>query len=130
MIWLVYSAIVILYPRTESLPGAADCDLEAFLVRFRREASPLVWLGVVMGAIVFHVSPVFTVLVPLPAFMLSEELADLHASRITSTRIYLVRQVVFLVKLAAGLAWGAHPEVRQRFALPPHAPDPGTWRTK
>jgi hypothetical protein len=128
MIWLVHSAIVILYPRTAALPGAADCDLEAFLLRFRREAAPLVWLGVVLGAVLFHLTPVFTVRVPLPAFMLPPDVADRHASRISGSRIYLVRQSIFLVKLAAGLAWGAHPDVRARFALPALAPDPGTWR--
>jgi hypothetical protein len=128
--WLVYSAVVILYPRTELLIGAVDCDMAVFLERFRREASPMLWLGVVAGALLFHVTPLFTVFVPLPAFLLSARLADLHAERISNSRIYLLRQSIFLVKLAAGFAWGAHPDVRARFALPPLAPDPGTWRTK
>ena len=129
MIPLVRAAIVLLYPRTARLPGAADCDLDAFLERFRREASPLVWIGVVLGAIVFHLSPVFTVRVPLPAFLLSPALADRHAERISQSPVYLVRQTIFLVKFAAGLAWGAHASVRARFALPKLPEDPGTWRT-
>jgi len=32
MLWLVRSAIVILYPRG-TLPGAADCGLDAFLAQ-------------------------------------------------------------------------------------------------
>lgn len=130
MIPLVYSAILILYPRTDALPGAADCDLEAFLHKFRREAAPLVWLGVVAGAVIFHLSPVFTVFVPLPATMLSAERADRHASRIAGSSIYLVRQSIFLLKLAAGMGWGVHPDVRRAFALPALAEDPGTWRRK
>ncbi len=128
MTWLVYSAIVLLYPRTERLPGAEDCDLDTFLERFRRESPPIVWLGVVLGSLVFHLSPVFTVYVPLPAFMLSPRLADTHAERVGSSSVYLVRQTIFLVKFAAGLAWGAHASVRERFALPPLPDDPGTWR--
>jgi hypothetical protein len=128
--WLVRTAIAMLYPRTEHLPGADDCDLDAFLERFRRDSSFLLWFGVVAGAVVFHLSPLFTVFVPLPAFLLPASLADRHAHRIASTNVYLARQLVFVLKIPAGLAWGAHPAVRARFALPPLAADPGTWRTK
>ncbi|MCC6334493.1 MAG: hypothetical protein IT380_10960 [Myxococcales bacterium] len=129
MLWLVRSAIVALYPSGGALPGAADCGLDGFLRRFRREAPALVWLGVVLGALVFHFSAFFTVFVPLPAFLLPAGLRDRHASRIASTNVYLARQGIFLVKLAAGLCWGADAEVRRRLALPPLPADPGTWRT-
>jgi hypothetical protein len=128
--WLVRAAIVILYPRTDRMPGAEDCDLDAFLERFRSETTVLMWLGVVVGALLFHLTPIFTVYVPLPAFMLPPGLADRHADRIGSTNIYLVRQLVSVLKIPAGLVWGADPEVRKRFAMPPLAADPGTWRTK
>jgi hypothetical protein len=130
MIGLVRSAIVILYPQTPELPGAEDCDLDAFLERFRAEAAPIVWIGVVAGAILFHLTPLFTVLVPLPAAWLPRNLADRHAQAISGSPIYLVRQSIFLVKLAAGLCWGAAPRVRGRFALQPLPPDPGTWRVQ
>ncbi|MBK7861865.1 MAG: hypothetical protein IPJ65_25270 [Archangiaceae bacterium] len=65
---------------------------------------------------------------PLPAFLLPARLRDLHAARITTTRIYLLRQATMLVKLPGGLVWGADPKVRQLFALPPLPADPGTWR--
>ena len=128
MNWLVRAAIVILYPRTGDWPGAEDCDLDAFLERFRRESTPLMWLGVVVGALVFHLTPIFTVHVPLPAFLLSREQADRHAHAISSIDVYLIRQAVFLVKLPGGLVWGMHPAVRERFALPALAGDPGTYR--
>lgn len=128
MLWLLRSAIVILYPRT-TLPGAADCELDAHLEKFRAETPLLIWLGTVMGALVFHFTPLFTVFVPLPAFLLPAKLADKHAERITSTDVYLVRQAVFLVKLCAGLMWGADPKVRARFAMAPLERDPGTWRS-
>lgn len=128
MLWLLRSAIVILYPRTAALPGATDIALDAHLRKFRAESPFLIWLGTVVGALVFHFTPLFTVFVPLPAFLLPAKLADKHAERVTSTDVYLVRQAVFLVKLCAGLAWGADPQVRKRFALAPLEQDPGTWR--
>ncbi|MBK7859022.1 MAG: hypothetical protein IPJ65_10460 [Archangiaceae bacterium] len=93
--WLIRSAVVALYPRLErdglTIPGAADCGLDAFLPRFRRDTPMLIWLGTVLGALVFHLTPLLTVFVPLPAFLLPARLRDLHAARITTTRIYLLR---------------------------------------
>ena len=127
--WLVRAAIVMLYPRVGDWPGAEDCDLDEFLDRFRRETTALMWIGVVLGALVFQITPIVTVFVPLPASMLSKELGNRHAERVATTNVYLLRQAIFLVKLVAGLAWGGHPRVRERFALPALPPDPGTWRT-
>ena len=128
MTWLVRSAMCALYPRTEGWPGIEDCDLDAFLARIKRESSGLMWLGIVVGALVFHFTPLFTVYVPLPAFFLPRSLRDKHASRISGSGLYLIRQAIFLLKLPCGLCWGGHPEVRKRFALPAYAADPGTWR--
>lgn len=130
MLALVRAAIILLYPRTPELPGAEDCDLDAFLTKYREETTPLVWAGVVLGAIVFHLTPVLTVKVPLPAFFLPAKLADRHAHEISSTDSYMLRQAIFLVKLVAGLAWGSHPDVRKHFALAPLAADPDDWRTE
>jgi hypothetical protein len=129
MIWLVYKAMAALYPRTESFPGVADCGLDTFLVKFKRDSTVMLWSGIVLGAIVFHLTPILTVYVPLPAFLLPANLLDKHAERILSTRLYLVRQIVFLVKLIAGLCWGTHPDIRKRFALSAYPEDPATWRT-
>jgi hypothetical protein len=132
VVWLVRSAIVALYPRVERdgrvIPGAVDCGIDAFLVRFKRDCTPLVWLGTVIGAVVFHLTPLLTVIVPLPAFLLPKGLLDRHAARITTSSIYLLRQAVFLLKLPGGLCWGGDPNVRQLFAMKPMPPDPGTWR--
>jgi hypothetical protein len=127
MLWLVRSAIVMLYPRTQ-LPGMVDCNPAQHVARFKKESPGIVWLGTVAGALVFHLTPLLTVFVPLPAGLLPARLLDLHASRIAGTGIYLLRQAIFLLKVCAGLCWGADPKVRQAFALPPMPPDPGTWR--
>ena len=129
MIWLVHRAMAALYPRTDTFPGVEDCGLAPFLVKFKRDSTLMLWSGIVLGAVVFHLTPILTVYVPLPAFLLPKGLLDKHADRILSTRLYLVRQIVFLVKLIAGLCWGTHPEIRKRFALPVLADDPGTWKT-
>lgn len=125
---LVKSAIVLLYPRTDSLPGAEDCDLDAFLEQYQRETTLLIWSGVVLGALVFQLAPLFTVGRPVPAAWLSTDLADRHAHAMAGSERYLVRQLLFLVKLVAGLAWGQHPEVRARFAQSPLRADPTDWR--
>lgn len=117
-----------MYPRTAELPGMEDADVKGFLRRYRRESTFLMWLGLVAGTWVFVWSPLLTVFLPLPSFLLPRTLLDRHAHRITTTRLYFVRQAVFLVKLAAGLCWGALPEVRARFAMAPYPADPGTWR--
>lgn len=118
-----------LYPRTEHFPGIVDTGLAEFLVRLRREAAPLMRLGLYAGCLLFVLSPLFTVHVPLPSFLLPRRLLDRHADRITQVRPYAVRSLMMLVKMVAGLCWGAAPEVRARFGLPPLPADPKDWRT-
>ena len=120
--------MVTLYPRTDAFPGLEDTGIDAFLVRFRRESTTLIWVGVLLGSVVFHWSPLLTVFVPLPAFFLPAKLREKHASRLLGSRIYLLRQAAFLVKLVAGLCWGADPVVRAKLGLPVMDADPGTWR--
>jgi hypothetical protein len=127
-LWLIRFAMCALMPRTDALPGIEDTDVDAFLRRLRADAEPLFWLGLVIGAVVFAVTPIITVWVPLPAFLLPRSLLDRHAERLTGERGYLLRQAVFLVRVSAGMCWGADPSVRASLALPPYAPDPGTFR--
>ena len=44
-----------------------------------------VWLSTVLGAVVFEMSPVMTVYVPLPSFLLPRRLRDRHADRMCRT---------------------------------------------
>jgi hypothetical protein len=128
VIWLIKFAMRAMMPRTESLPGIADTDLDGFLRRLRKETLTIYWVGLVLGAVIFTVTPLITVGLPLPAFFLPKRLLERHTERILSYPIYLVRQGVFLIRLSAGLCWGADADVRARFALAPYAPDPGTFR--
>jgi hypothetical protein len=129
MIALVRHSMRALMPASGDLPGVEDTDLDGFLRTIRREADWLFWLGVELGALVFVLTPLLTLGLPLPSFLLSRRRLDLHAQRIVAHRVYLLRQAVFLVRLTAGLCWGRDPRVRARFALSPYAPDSGGFRT-
>lgn len=129
MIWLIKFAMCTMMPRTADLPGIADTDLDAFLRRMRQESQPLYWVGLVLGAIVFVLTPLITVGVPLPAFLLPKGLLERHAERILAHPVYTVRQAALLVRLSAGMCWGADTAVRAHFGLPAYGPDPGTFRT-
>src|SRR5438270_7239 len=98
-------------PRRVALPGIADTDLDGFLRRMKNDADSLYWLGLVVGAVVFALSPLLTVYVPLPAFFLPRRLLERHCDRILSSPIYVLRQAVFLVRLSAGMCWGADEKV-------------------
>ena len=117
-----------LYPRSEYFPGIAETDIGPFLTRFRREAPALFLLGLYAGLFLFIVTPLLTVYVPLPSFLLPRSLLDRHADRVASYPVYFLRSLVTVLKLVAGLCWGAHPLVRTRIGLPPLPPDPQEWR--
>jgi fumarate reductase subunit D len=129
VIWLIKSAMCAMMPRTEKLPGIEDTDLDGFLRKLRADAEPLYWLGLVVGAVVFAITPLITIGVPLPSFLLPRKLLDKHSDRVLAHPSYLIRQGVFLVRLSAGLCWGADPKVRALFALQPYPADPGSFRT-
>jgi len=128
MIWLIKFAMCTMMPRSDALPGIGDTDLDGFLRRMKKDADGLYWLGLALGAFVFAVSPLITVCLPLPAFLLPRKLLTTHCERILASRIYVLRQAVFLVRLSAGMCWGADEKVRALFALAPYPPDPGTFR--
>ena len=70
MLWLIKFAMCTMMPRTAGLPGIADTDLDGFLRRMKKETNLLYWLGLVLGALVFTLTPLITIGVPLPAFAL------------------------------------------------------------
>lgn len=129
MLWLMRFTMSALFPRTARLPGVADTRVDEFLLRFRRETTLAMWTGISLGTLLFVVSPLLTVGLPLPAFWLPKAALDRHARKLANNSIYLVRQLVFLVKMMAGFCWAADPRVRRMFNLPALPPDPGTLRT-
>ena len=128
MIWLIRSAMCDLMPAAGGLPGIADTDVDGFLAQVKRETTPLVWTGLMLGAVLYAWSPIVTIFVPLPSFLLPARLRDRHADAITATRIYLLRQSIFLLKMYSCMCWGQDSRVRARFQIAPYPVDPGTFR--
>jgi hypothetical protein len=118
-----------LMPASGALPGVGDCDIDAFLTKLRAETTALTWIGLCLGALLWLLTPVVTLGVPLPALLLGANARDRHILALTSTRIYLLRQAVFLLKMYASMCWGQHPSVRSHFNLAAYPVDPGTFRT-
>lgn len=128
MWFLVKSALEALYPRTDSLPGVADTELDAMIAKIRKEAPLKLRFGVVLAALFFTVSPLITIGIPLPSLWLTRSMRDKHAYRIATHPLYYVRQLVLLLKMIAGMSWGADPTVRRAIGLDPYPKDPETWR--
>jgi hypothetical protein len=127
---LVRFALVAFFPREGDLPGLAELGVDEHVAGLRRDATPLFWIGVVGAALFFQLSPILTVRRPWPAVFLSEEQLDAHAHRLATHPVYLIRQVVMLLKLIGGFFWGQSKEIRATLALPPYGDDPGTRRTE
>ncbi len=125
---LVRFAMVAFYPRVGELPGLAELGVEEKIARLRRESTWLFWFGVVAAAVFFQVSPIMTLRLPVLAVMLSDEQLDRHAHELATHPAYLVRQLVVLLKLMAGVFWGESPAIRAYLHLPAYGEDPATRR--
>ena len=128
MFWLIKFAASAMMPRHESLPGVAETGLDPYVRQFMSETNWLTWIGVFASSVLFMLSPILTLGLPVPALLLTRRALDRHASRLASHRIYLLRQSMFIVKMVAGFCWGANPDVRARFNMAPYTGDPGTWK--
>ncbi len=130
MNFLICSAMRALMPATEDLPGIDDTGVVEFVKQMRAESTHWYFLGVAVGALVFAITPLITIGVPLLAFMLPKKALDRHAAKIAYSKCYLIRSALLLVKINAGMCWGRDPKVRAIFNLEPDPADPGTWRTQ
>lgn len=129
LLWCIRSAVSDVMPGDAGLPGVVDAGWDTFIARFRREANGPMWLGLVVGTVVYVSTPLITVGWPLPSFWLPREVRDRHAYRILTHRVYLVRQAAFLLKFVAGICWGGDPAVREAIGMRAYGPDPDGWRT-
>ena len=116
------------FPSTTLLPGLDRIDARPFVDRLRRESPVTIRFVMYASALVFLLTPLFTIFVPLPAIWLSAAQLDRHAQALSTHRLYLLRQSMLMVKTLGGLCWGADPGVRAAFAMPAYKPDPGTWQ--
>ena len=128
MSWFTRFAIEAIFPPTETMPGIAETNLAAFLRDLHATAPLLMRVGLWLATIVYMITPLFTVYLPVPAFLLRGRLLIRHTDKLVSSRVYVIRQIVYLLKMIGGLCWGEHPEVRKRFERPPLEPDPRTFQ--
>lgn len=129
MKFLVKHAMQALYPTTEHGPGIDQTHLDDFLERYRDESPTAMYAGLVAASVAFELTPPLTIRKLRPAWLLDPDDLDAHANALAGHDLYAIRQLMLLVKLAAGLCWGADPEVRARMNLRPYPADPGTWQT-
>jgi hypothetical protein len=125
---LVRLAMVALFPRTADLPGLADLGVDAKIAMLRRESTRLFWVGIVFASLFFQVSPILTLRRPWLAHFLSDDELDRHTHELATHPVYLVRQLMMLLKVMAGVFWGESPEIRAFIHLPAYGEDPKTRR--
>jgi len=128
MIWFLCSVLDSVIPSVPGLKGVKDSNLAPFLKQLLKESPFLIRFGLYISALSFVFSPILTVYLPLPSFLLSARLRNLHAERASSHRIYLLRQSMFMLKMIAGMCWGQDSEVRATLGLETLEGDPGTFR--
>lgn len=129
MNWLIRHAMCAMMPGGGELPGLGAEEAADYTRRVRAESDWLYFLGLVLGAFVFVITPLITLGLPLPSFMLPAGLLDRHAQRVVAHRSYLIKQAVFLVRLNAGMCWGGLDENRAVLGQTVYPNDPGTFRT-
>ena len=127
---LIRSTLRDLYPPSPDLPGIDDTGVDAYLDQFRAEAPTTMYAGLLAGTALYQLSPIATIKKPLPAALLRPEDKERHAQAITKTSNYPARQMIFLVKMIAGMCWAKDDRVRQKMNLDPYQDDPGTWRSE
>ena len=125
---LVRFAMVAFFPRVGDLPGLANLGVDEKIAALRRESTRLFWTGIVAAAFFFQISPILTVRRPWPAAFLTEDQLDAHAHALATHPVYLIRQIIVLLKLMGGVFWGQSPEIRAFLSLPAYGEDPGTRR--
>jgi hypothetical protein len=125
---LVRFALVAFFPRVDDLPGLAELGVDEKIAALRRESTFLFWFGIVAAAVFFQLTPVLTVRRLVPAVLLSPEQLDEHAHKLASFPVYVIRQLIVLLKMMGGLFWGESPEIRAFLHLPAYGDDPGTRR--
>ena len=128
MLQLTAWTLAMVFPSTPQLPGLDVIDCKPFLRQLNREAPFIIRATLIASVLLFNVTPVLTLGIPLPAFALSRARVDVHEQRLSESSIYLLRQIVLMLKTMGGLCWGAAPEVRQKLAMPIYAADSGGWR--
>jgi len=128
MLQLTAWTLARVFPTTPGLPGLDTLDARPLLRRFNAEAPFTIRAALWASVVVFNLTPLLTLGIPLPAFLLPASRVDAHAQKLATSPFYMIRQTMLMLKTIGGLAWGAAPEVRQKLAMPIYPEDSGRWR--
>jgi len=102
-------------PRGDDRPGVRDLDLREFWILFERHAPPLVRIGLRAATWFLTFLPLFSRGCRRPFFRLDPDSRDRFLNAASSSRFYIVRQLVMTVKTFAAFAYFCDPEVRRRY---------------
>ncbi len=105
---------------------AIATDVAAFFSLYLRRVPFLAAFGLRLMVWALLWLPIVFVARPVAASSLPPDVRSRYLARWTESHVYYVREGFFLVKTVALLGWGAHPEVRARFAMPPASVTPVT----
>jgi hypothetical protein len=109
------------------LPGGADPGLpyglfddrsEAFWLEFKRSSAPTWRLGLRLALFVTTWVAPLLILRPPPLTLYSRSTRERALRAMGSSRFYLLRQTLQLLKTIASLCYGADPRVRQAVGYP------------
>lgn len=117
-----------IFPSTAAIPGLDVIDSKPMIRQLTAEAPITIRVTLWVSVLLFQVTPLLTLGIPLPARWLSDARVDAHAQRLATSNIYLLRQIMLMLKTIGGLCWGAAPDVRQKLTLPLYEADSGRWR--
>ncbi len=109
---------------------AIATDVAAFFSRYLQRVPFLAAFGLRFMVWALMWFPIVFVGRPVAASSLSPEVRSRYLARWTESPVYYVREGFFLVKTVALLGWGAHPDVRARYAMPPVAVTPSVRRSE
>lgn len=128
MLRLTAWTLGVVFPSTPQLPGLDAIDCQPLLRNLSAQAPFTIRATMHLSVLLFCLTPILTLGIPLPAFLLSKAQVDRHAQKLSMSSIYLLRQIMLMIKTIGGLIWGAAPEVRQKFGMVPYPGDTSGWR--
>lgn len=101
-----------------ALPGAFEADFEAFFARFEATALPSMRWGFLAALwVAAWIAPALILKLP-PITLLSPEDRERALEALGKSRIYLLRQILLLLKAVVSFCYGANPKVRQALGVP------------
>ena len=124
MIRVLYNII----GENDKLPHIAETEIKEFLEKFQKEAVFTLRMVVFLCLLAWIFTPLLTIFVPLPTFLLSKKMCEKHTRKLTTNKIYILRQTMMLLKQFVGLIWGANNKIRNSINLKPYESNPDRFK--